>query len=74
MDLDLLFVIGVCLVVLLVPAIFSAILDGRTPRTPALLVIISCFLIGYPIFERPGAYSFANIPDVFAKVVGQYIN
>lgn len=73
MDLDLLFVLGICLAVLMVPAVVSAILDGRAPRTPAFLVVVSAVLIGYPIVQKPGSYSFQNIPDIFAKVIGQYV-
>lgn len=73
-DLDLIFVLGVCLAVLILPAIVSAILDGRTPRTPALLLVISALMIGYAAFEKPSAYTLSNIPDVFANVIARYTN
>lgn len=74
MDLDLLFVLGICLAVFMVPAVVSAILDGRTPRTPAFLVIVSGLLIGYPILEKPSSYSFSGIPNTFTSVIARYVN
>lgn len=73
MDLDLLFVLGVALGVLMIPAVVSAILDGRTPRTPAILLIVSGLMIGYPIMQKPNAYSFAEIPELVTKVLGRYV-
>ena len=31
-------------------------------------------LLALAIYDKPGFYSFERIPDVFVKVVGQYIN
>ncbi|MCA1775069.1 MAG: hypothetical protein R6V30_14045 [Paracoccaceae bacterium] len=72
MDTDLLFVLGIALVVLSLPAIVSALIDGRAPRTPALLILIAGSMIGYAILQRPMAYSFELIPDVIARVVARY--
>jgi len=69
-DTDLLFVLGIALVVLSLPAIVSALIDGRAPRTPALLIAAS--MIGYAILQRPMAYNFDQIPDVFARVIARY--
>ena len=74
LDFDLLFVLGICLGVLILPAVVSAILDGRAPRTPALLLIISALMIGYAVLQKPTGYSLASIPDVFANVIARYTN
>jgi hypothetical protein len=71
-DTDLLFVLGIALVVLSLPAIVSALIDGRAPRTPALLILIAASMIGYAILQRPMAYNFDQIPDVFARVIARY--
>jgi hypothetical protein len=71
-DTDLLFVLGIALVVLSLPVIVSALIDGRAPRTPALLILIAASMIGYAILQRPMAYNFDQIPDVFARVIARY--
>lgn len=73
MDLDVLFVLGFVLCVLMIPAIVSAFIDGRAPRTPAFLAIIGGLMIGYAVLERPTTYGWDKIPDVFVRVVGRYL-
>lgn len=74
MDPDLLFVLGCVLGVLTVPALVSAISDGRAPRAPSLLVVMAGGMIAFAVAERPGAYSFETLPDVFAKVISRALN
>lgn len=73
MNADLFFVVGVVIGVLAIPAIVSAFADGRAPRTPAFLIIIGGLMIGYAMQQRPGAYGFDTLPDVFVRVVAQYL-
>lgn len=73
MDFDLIFVLGCIVTVFAIPAIVSAFSDGRTPRYPALIILIGIVMVGYSVNERPNAYTIETIPDVFAKVVGRYI-
>ena len=73
MDPDVLFVLGLILCVLMIPAIVSAFIDGRAPRTPAYLAIIGGLMIGYAVVERPSSYGFNTIPDVFVRVIGRYM-
>lgn len=73
MDPDLLFVLGIVLGVLMFPAIISAFIDGRVPRTPAFLLIIGGLMIGYAVQQRPTSYGFDTIPDTFVRVVGRYL-
>ena len=72
MDTDLLFVLGITLAVLMIPSIISALIDGRAPRTPALLMIIGGLMIGYAVMQRPMAYGFDTILDTFVRVIGRY--
>lgn len=74
MDPDVIFVLGCLIAVLSVPAIISAFADGRTPRAPAIIVLLGGAMMSYAIAERPGAYSFETVPDVFASVVSRVIN
>ena len=51
----------------------SAFSDNRTPRYPALIILIGVVMVGYAISERPGAFTFEALPDVFMRVIGRYI-
>ncbi|MFT5632224.1 MAG: putative membrane protein [Gammaproteobacteria bacterium] len=73
MDLDLIFVLGCIITVFAIPAIVSAFSDNRTPRYPALIILIGVVMVGYAINGRPGAFTFETLPDVFMRVVGRYI-
>lgn len=73
MDLDLIFVIGCIVTAFSIPAIVSAFSDNRAPRYPALIIIIGVVMIGFAINERPGAFTFETLPEVFAKVIGRYL-
>lgn len=74
MDTDLFFVLGLALGVLMIPAIASAVLDGRAPRTPAFLMIIGGLMIGYAVMQKPNTYSFDTIDDTVVRVIGRYTN
>ena len=74
MDLDLIFVVGCVVLVLAVPAIVSAFSDGRTPRAPAIVVMIGGALVYYAVTQRPGAYTLETTPDVFLRVVAQLLS
>ena len=69
MDTDLIFVAGVVIAVLSVPAIVSAFMDARAPRAPALIILIGALMIGYAVRERPMTYTLATVPDAFMRVV-----
>ncbi|RYH04256.1 hypothetical protein EU805_02460 [Salipiger sp. IMCC34102] len=71
MSTDMIFVLGLVLGVVSIPAIVSAFADGRTPRAPALIVVIAALMIGYAMREAPGAYSWSTLPDVLTRVVAQ---
>lgn len=73
MDLDLVFIVGCIIAVFAIPAIVSAFSDSRTPRYPILIILIGALMILYASNERPGAYNFETLPDVFMRVIGRYI-
>ena len=72
MDTDLLFVLGLALGVLAIPAIVSALLDGRAPRTPAYLLIIGGLMVGYAVLQKPSTYNFDTIDDTVTRVIARY--
>ena len=74
MDLDLIFILGCIVTAFSIPAIVSAFSDNRTPRYPALIILIGVVMVGYAINERPGAFTFETLPDVFMRVIGRYLS
>lgn len=74
MDSDTVFVLGFVIGVLSIPAMVSAFSDNRSPRVPAIIILLGGLMIGYAVNEKPGAYSFETFPDVFVRVVGNLIN
>jgi len=70
---DLLFIVGIVLAVLSVPAILSAFSDGRTPRVAAFTAIAAGCLIVWAVTSKPGGYTFGEIPQVFVRVVAQFL-
>ena len=73
MDTDLLFVIGIVLAVLSLPAILSALADNRRPVLGALTAIAAVGLIVWAAQARPGGYSVRDIPEAFVRVVARYV-
>ena len=72
MDTDMIFVMGFVLLVLSIPAMLSAFLDGRTPRAPALIIMIGVLMVGYAVHKRPMTYSVERIPDTFLRVYADF--
>ena len=74
MDADLFFVLGLIITAFAVPPILGALLEGRAPRAAAIMILIGGGLLVLAIYNHPGGYSVSEIPDVFVRVVGRYIN
>lgn len=71
---DVYFVIGIFVLVLAIPSILNAILDGHAPRFAAIIVLIGGGLVFIAVNGKPGGYSIEQIPDVIVRVVGRVIN
>ncbi|SEN56286.1 hypothetical protein SAMN05216227_101735 [Pseudorhodobacter antarcticus] len=74
MDPDLLLIVGIMIGVLAVPSMLSALSESRAPRVAAIMVLIAGVLVVMALQNKPGGYTIAQIPDVFFKVVGRYVN
>jgi hypothetical protein len=74
MDTDLFLSIGIILLVLTIPSLLSAWTEGRAPRFAALILLASAGLIVVALTQKPGGYSFGEIPDVMMNVIGRYVN
>ena len=72
LDTDLLLVIGIVLGALSIPSLLSAYSESRAPRAGAVIVLVSGVLIVVALSRHASGYSFAEIPDVFLRVIGRY--
>ena len=72
LDTDLLLVIGIVLGALSIPSLLSAYSESRAPRAGAVIVLVSGVLIVVAWSRHAAGYSFAEIPDVFMRVIGRY--
>ncbi len=74
MDTDLFLVIGLLLAGLSVPSLLSAYADARAPRAASILVLIGGTLIVVALTQKPGGYTFADIPQAFLRVIARVVN
>lgn len=74
MDTDLFLVVGVVTFALAIPSLLSAWVEGRVPRAGSLMVLIGGVLVVVALTQRTGGYTFSEIPDVFVRVIGRYLN
>ncbi len=74
MDTDLLLVIGVVLSGLAIPALLAAFSESRPPRAGAIMVLIGGILIVVAISQNTRSYTFGEMPDLFIRVIGRYLN
>ncbi len=73
MDTDLYLVVGIVVCVLAIPSLLSAFVEGRPPRGGAILVLIGGVLVVVALTNHGRGYSFAEIPDLFFRVIGRYL-
>ncbi|WP_297770029.1 hypothetical protein [uncultured Roseovarius sp.] len=74
MDPDLAMAIGMVLGVFSIPSILSAFSESRAPRVAALTLIAAGGLIVWAISNKPGGYSFSELPEVLVRVIARYIS
>ncbi len=74
MENDLLLVIGVVLVALSLPSLLAAFTESRPPRIGAIMILVGGCLLAYALTQNPRGYTFAEIPDVFLRVIGRVLN
>ncbi|WP_252947418.1 hypothetical protein [Oceanicola sp. 502str15] len=73
-DPDVIFVIGMVVGLLAIPALIGAFSESRPPRAAAIMVLISAGLVSVAVLQKPGGYSVSGAPEVFMKVVGDIVN
>lgn len=70
---DLSLTIGIVLAVFALPSIVSAMTDGRSPRVPALLVVVAGLLVIYALRSKPGGYTLQQVPETMIRVLSAII-
>ena len=74
MDPDLVLTLGLALLVLSLPALLSAWVDGRMSKAGIAMIAASAGMIGWAIYSQPKGYTLAGIPDVVIGVVARLLN
>lgn len=74
MDNDLFLVFGLIIAGLAVPSVLGAIVDSRTPRGAAIMVMIGSGMIAVAVMKKPSGYSFQEVPQAFVRVIGKFVN
>ena len=74
MNTDLMLVLGVVVCALSLPSLLSAFSESRAPRAGAVLLLIGGILLVMALTQKPGGYTFADVPQVFVRVIGTYLN
>lgn len=72
MDPDTIFVLGLGLGVLSIPAIVSAVSNGRRPRIATITMMIAGVMVVYAMSQKPGGYTIEEIPRIFARVINSF--
>jgi hypothetical protein len=74
MDTDLLLTLGIILLAFTIPSLLSAWTEGRAPRVGGIILIAAVGLIAAALTQRPGGYTFNEVPGVMMAVVGRMVN
>jgi hypothetical protein len=74
MDPDLALVLGIVAIALALWQIVATFSSGETPRMGFLLAVAAGCLIVYASVQKPGGYSAAEVPGIFASVIGGLFN
>ncbi|MFC4667280.1 hypothetical protein ACFO5X_01830 [Seohaeicola nanhaiensis] len=64
---------GLVLCALAIPAMASALVDGRPPRSAMLTLLIAFGLIIWAERVNPGGYRLADVPTAFYSVIGSIL-
>ena len=73
LDTDLALVIGLVVAGFSIPAIVSALSDGRAPRAAAIAAIVGGGLVVWAVQTKPGGYTLNQVPDTVVRVVARFI-
>ena len=69
---DIYLVIGILIVGFSIPPMFGALADRRSPRVAAIVILIGGSLILLALSQKPGGYTFDEIPRAFIRVLAYF--
>lgn len=70
-DTDMMLTVGIVLLVLSVPSLLAAWVEGRAPRLGAIMAVAAIGLIVAALLVKPGGYAFNQVPGVMVAVVSR---
>jgi len=70
---DLFLVFGIIIVIFSIPSILGAIADRRAPRASSIAILVGGSMILLALSQKPGGYTFPEIPEAFINVVAYFI-
>ena len=74
MDTDLVLTLGILLIVVTIPSLLAAWVEGRPPRVGALVLLAAMAMILSAVMYRPTGYRFDEVPTVMLNVVMRTVN
>jgi formate-dependent nitrite reductase membrane component NrfD len=74
MDTDLVLTLGIVLLVVTLPSLLSAWVDGRVPRVGAIMLVTSLAMIAAAVVYHPVGYVINDVPGVMVGVIGRMLN
>ncbi|MEO0830877.1 MAG: hypothetical protein AAFY03_10515, partial [Pseudomonadota bacterium] len=57
-----------------IPSLLRAFSESRPPKVAAFMALLAAGAIGYAVVQKPGGYSFAEVPQIFTRLIGEAIN
>jgi hypothetical protein len=73
MDADLFLTLGIVLLVLTIPSLLSAWVEGRAPRIGAIMLLASFGMIAGAAASKPSGYTFNEVPDIMIAVLTRWV-
>jgi formate-dependent nitrite reductase membrane component NrfD len=74
MDTDLVLTLGIVLLVVTLPSLLAAWVEGRPPRVAAIMLVTSLTMIVTALLYKPGGYAINDVPSVMVGAVSRMIN
>ena len=74
MDTDLILTLGIVLMILALPSLLSAWVEGVIPRVGIVMLIAGLGMIITAVVYSPAGYRFNDVPGVMVGVVARMIN
>jgi formate-dependent nitrite reductase membrane component NrfD len=74
MDTDLVLTLGIVLLVVTLPSLLSAWVEGRAPRVGAIMLVASLGMIVAAVIYHPVGYAINEVPGIMVGVIGRMVN